>query len=247
MGAQSMYDVSGIRESDLEIVGFNGAPQVECGRALPVAWRRSDGMHCVLGSAGEGAMPSWYGEDEAAAFAEAGRWTRLRKSIPLPRSCVDGSNGQITGQPMMVFASNSFLDTAGRNPWPAAADGETLVWTCLERYDDSYRAASSSAQSVETLLDDWANSLKERYDAMYREAGDRMSLKRVADYMLCAAKSRSLRRQAYLRYAMAQDPERVRQVFDAFTKTEFPDVPWQSYLDAIGDFSLNTTTQTPSP
>jgi hypothetical protein len=133
----------------------------------------------------------------------------------------------------MVFAANSFLETAGRRTWPATVDGEGLLWTGLEQYDDSYQAAISSAQCVETLLDDWARSLKERYDAMYREGADPTSLKKVADYMLCSARSRSLRWQAYLRYAMAQDPERVRQVFDAFTKNEFPDVPWQSYLEAI--------------
>jgi len=246
MGAQPMHDLTGIRENDLEIVGLNGAPLVECGRALAVARRRSDGMHCVLESGGEGAIPSWYGEDEAAAFAEAGRWTRLRTPLPLPRSCVDGLDGRIARQPMMVFAANSFLEAADRNAWPATVEGETLLWSGLALYDDSYQAAISSAQSVETLLDDWAGSLKERYDAMYRGASDRTSLKRVADYMLCAAKSRSLRWQAYLRYAMAQDAERVRQVFDAFTKNEFPDVPWQSYLDAIKDMS-DVLKAVPSP
>ena len=171
MGTQSMHDLTGTRENDLEIVGLNGAPRVECGRALAVARCRSDGLHCVLRSPGERAIPSWYDEDEAAAFAEAGRWTRLRKPLPLPGSCVDGSDGRVTRQPMMVFAADSFLEAVGRKTRPATADGEALVWTGLERYDDSYRAASSSAQSVETLLDDWAKSLKERYDAMYREAG----------------------------------------------------------------------------
>ncbi len=48
---------------------------------------------------------------------------------------------------------------------------------------------------------------------------------------------------------MAQDPQRVRQVFDAFTKNEFPDVPWQSYLNAIKDMSdvLKTVPGVPSP
>jgi len=233
MGAQLMQDLSGIREHDLEIVGFSGAPRVECGCALAVAQRRTDRMYCVLGSAGDEAIPSWYGEDEAAAFAEAGRWTRSRKPVPIPRSCVDGSDGRISRQPMMVFAATSFLETAGRNTWPATVDGESLAWTGLERYDASYRAASSSAQSVETVLNGWAASLKEHYDAMYQGGGDRTSLKKVADYMLCAARSRSLRWQAYLRYAMAQDPERMRQAFDAFTKNEFPGVPWASYLDAL--------------
>jgi hypothetical protein len=44
----------------LEIVGFNGAPSVECGRALAVARRKSDGVYCVLRTPeNDGASASW--------------------------------------------------------------------------------------------------------------------------------------------------------------------------------------------
>ena len=37
-----------LKAIEIEIVGFNGAPLVECGLSLPVARRKSDGAFCVL-------------------------------------------------------------------------------------------------------------------------------------------------------------------------------------------------------
>jgi len=51
--------------------------------------------------------------------------------------------------------------------------------------------------------------------------------------MLCAARSRGLRWQAHLRFAMVQEPERVRPTFDAFTRNEFPGMPFEAYLEEI--------------
>jgi hypothetical protein len=235
---------------ELEIVGFNGAPSVECGRALPVARRKSDGMHCVLKSAEGGAALSWYGGEEAAAFAEAGRWTRLREPVSLPRSCISGPDRRLARQPMAVFAAQALLDAAGRVTWPASFHGQTFFWRRLEQDDASIRAACGSAEDVETLLDDWATCLKQRFDAMHQHRHDPASLKQVADFMLCAAKSRLLRWQAHLRYAMVQQPERVRQTFDAFTQNEFPNVSWQAYLDelkTLGDVLKSVSVVEPHP
>jgi hypothetical protein len=111
--------------------------------------------------------------------------------------------------------------------------GEAFLWRRLEQPDDSTQAACGNADAVEALLDNWAECLKDRFNTMYQHSRDPVSLKRVADFMLCAAESRPLHWQAYLRYAMVQEPEQVRRTFDAFTRNEFPDVSWQGYLDEI--------------
>jgi len=75
--------------------------------------------------------------------------------------------------------------------------------------------------------------LKNRFDESYPLKTERASLKRITDSMLCAARSRTLRWQAYLRHALAQQPEGVEQTFKFFTKNEFPDVPWDRFLEEI--------------
>ena len=228
-----MPDVSGILADQLEIVGFRGAPLVECSRAMPVARRKSDRMHCVLNSVEDDAALSWHDEEEAAEFARAGRWTPLREPLPLPRSCVSVPDLRLLRQPMVFFAARSFLDAAGVVTWPTRFRDEVFVWRPLEPNGDSIQAACGSAEVVEALLDHWAGALKERFDAMRRHGRDQTSLKRIADFMLCAARNRPLRWQAYLRYAMVQEPEKVQRTFDAFTHREFPDASWQTYLDEI--------------
>jgi hypothetical protein len=226
--------MNGREKEMLEVVGFNGAPPVECGRALPVLRRTSDGRYCVLDSETQ-AVAAWFSEEEAIAFANAGRWTRFESPVPLARSDGAITSGQSTQPVMVIFADQSLLDYAGRATWPVQAHGESLRWCHLLGQAESIRAACAPAKIAEALLDEWADCLQRRYDAMYGAGGEQDVLKRTADYMLCAAKTRAIRWQAYLRYALAQSPERVRQIFDMFTKNEFPDVPWQSYVDEIKD------------
>ena len=226
--------MNGHEKEMLEIVGLNGAPSIECGRALPIVKRTSDGMYRVLESEIQAAA-TWFSEDEAIAFANAGRWTRFDGSIPFASSCGSGPDGRPAQPLMVIFAAQSLLDYTARATWPVRVRGESLRWCHLLGRAESIRAACASAKTVEALLDEWANCLQKRYDAMYGAGGEQDVLKRTADYMLCAAKTRAIRWQAYLRYALAQSPERVRQIFDTFTKNEFPDVPWQSYVDQMED------------
>jgi hypothetical protein len=226
--------MNGHQKEMLEIVGFNGAPSVECGRALPVLRRASDRMYCVLESETQAAA-AWFAEEEAIAFANAGRWTRFDGPIPLASSWGSISDGRPAQPLMVIFAAQSLLDYADRTTWPVQVREESLHWCHLLGQIESIRAACAPAKIVEALLDEWANCLQRRFDAMYGAGGAQDVLKRTADYMLCAAKTRAIRWQAYLRYSLAQSPERVRQIFDTFTKSEFPDVPWQTYVDQMDD------------
>jgi hypothetical protein len=118
-------------------------------------------------------------------------------------------------------------------PHPHLWQGEYLIWRRLKDYPASIQAACGSASNMETLLDNWAAGLLNRFDAMFRVVPDRTYLKRIADFALCAAKARSLRWKSYVRYALSQEPDRIRRTFDSFTHPEFPDVSWDAFLGVV--------------
>jgi hypothetical protein len=226
-----------LRYDDFEVVGFNGAPLVECGRALPVVRRRSDQKHCVLRLPSADAPLAWFSEAESAAHARAKRWTMLDKPLNPPRSCAPGAGRQLTSQPMIVFVDEGLLDTADRVPRPDHWMDEYLIWRCLDGYPDSFRAACLSAEAVEALLEDWAQGLLRRFDAMFRIGQDRPYLKRIADFALCAARTRASRWKAYVRYALSQEPDHVRRTFDSFTQRGFPNVSWEDFVGELKSLS----------
>ena len=110
---------------------------------------------------------------------------------------------------------------------------EYLIWRRLDGHPDTIQAACGSAETVEQLLDDWASGLLKRFDAMYHLGRDPAYLKRIADFALCAARSRTLRWKSYLRYASVQDADHVRRTFESFTHREFPNVTWEAFLGEV--------------
>jgi hypothetical protein len=222
---------------DLEIVGFNGAPLVECGRALPVAMRKSDGLYCVLELPSGTAPIAWHTKEEADAYAASRRWTQSRLPLILPRSCLNESEGVLVRQPMVVFADEAVLDTADRVPRPDLLGGDYLIWCRLQGYPDTLQATCGAQENIEWLLDEWSAALLKRFEAMYHHGRDRSYMKRIADFALCAARSRTLRWKSYLRYALVQDPDHVRRTFESFTQREFPNVDWKSYLKELKSLS----------
>jgi hypothetical protein len=221
------------RDEKLEIVGFNGSPLVECGRALPIVRRPSDGMYCVLQSLPADSPQSWHTEEEADAYASSGRWTKFVTPILLSPTCFSGNDGVPVGQLMVLFADEHMLDTADRLPRREYHHDERFVWRRLAGHPDTIQAACGSAEAVERLLDDWAQGLLRRFDAMYHLGRDRKYLKRIADLALCAARARTLRWRAYLRYASVQDADQVRRTFESFTHREFPGTSWEAFLGEV--------------
>jgi hypothetical protein len=132
---------------------------------------------------------------------------------------------------MMIHVASMLLTAAGLSARPDSYREESLLWNPLEQQDDAIRAVCCSADNVEALLDEWGECLKKRFDEAYLPKTERASLKRITDYMLCAARSRTLRWQAYRRHALVQQPEGVEQTFKFFTKNEFPAVPWRLLAD----------------
>ena len=225
--------MSSLKASEIEIVGFNGAPLVECGRSFPIAKRKSDGQHCVLDLCRGVDTLVWHSQEEATSFAEARQWTELVRSVSIPNACVESSTGSVITQPMMVFENETLLDVANRVPRPDHHDGQYLMWQALKGADPGNFAACASGPAVEAILDDWAEGLLKRFDAMIGIRRDRADLKRIADFALCAARSRELRWKAYLRYAATQEPDRMKRTFDRFIHTEFPKENWDCFLNEL--------------
>ncbi|MCO6459494.1 MAG: hypothetical protein J5I93_29630 [Pirellulaceae bacterium] len=221
-----------IEVGSLEIVGLNGAASVECGRALPIVRRKSDGAHAVLDLSVPDAPLTWYPEGQAMDMLAKGRWTRLASPLTVPYGCRDATGRDLIVQPMMVFADETLLDMADRLPHPVSFSEERLTWRRLESRSDKVQAACASAPAVERLLDLWGDSLLQRFDAMFRAGRDRDYLRRIADFALCAARNKSLRWKTFTYYATVQDADRVRSTFDKFIQREFPSADWGEFLDA---------------
>lgn len=218
---------------DIEIIGFNGLPLVDCGRALPVVRRKHDGAVCVLDLSRGSDSIGWHNPDEAAEFLKSKRWTALSKPPAIPKSCVDGSLGTIATQPIVVFENEDLLDTAERIPRPDHLDGEYLMWQPLGEAYPKYFAAVASGDAIEAMLNDWSTGLLNRFDAMIGLGRDRADLKRIADFALCAACDRLLRWKAYLRYAATQEVDNVPRTFDRFIRPEFPKVSWEAFVEEL--------------
>lgn len=222
-----------LQASEIEIVGFNGEPLVECGRSLPIAKRKSDGWHCVLDlSRGTDAI-IWHSDKEAASFAKARQWTELARSVPVPNTCIETSTGTVTSQPMVIFENDVLLDVANRVPRPDLQAGQYLIWRTLKSASAGYFAACASGFAVEAILDDWAEGLLKRFDAMIGMSRDRADLKRIADFALCAARSRNLRWKSYVRYAATQEPDQLKRTFERFVLPEFPQVTWDGFINEL--------------
>ena len=224
---------TGLIAGDLEVVGMNGAPLVQCGRALPVVRRKSDGMHCVLRFADADEPLAWHDQSEADQLADAGRWTPFDGALYLPKSCQPAQGGTVSSQPMIVYADEAMLDAADRLPRPPLLAGEYTIWRGLRGHRPEIQAACASEETAASLLNDWARALHRRFDAMHRLGRDETYLRHIADIALCAASERSLRWKLYLRYATAQEHDRVRRTFDTFISREFPNVSWEDFIEEL--------------
>lgn len=245
MGGGASSDMNHLDANEIEIVGFNGEPLVECGRALPIARRKEEGNHCVLDlSRGPGTI-IWHTENEARSFAQARRWTKLVRPVTVPSACVE--SGAIVAQPMVVFENEALLDVANRVPRPDRYDHEYLMWRNLIGWNISYFAACVSNSAVEAILDDWAEGLLQRFDAMIGMNRDRADLKRIADFALCAARAPILRWKSYLRYAATQEPDRLKQTFERFVSPEYPQVTWEDFTRAVRELRASSEAVLPFP
>ncbi len=225
--------MSTLKASEIEIVGFNGSPLVECGRSLPVAQRKSDGWSCVFNLSRTIEALIWHSPDEVASFADARQWTKLVTPVSVPNDCIDPATEEITSQPMVIYFQQTLQGDSDCRLPRGNRSVPNLKWELLSGSDSGYLAACAPEAAVEAVLNDWAEWLLKRFDAMVGSRRDRADLKRIADFALCAARSRTLRWKSFLRYAATQEPEKVQRTFDWFIHPEFPQTTWDSFLGEL--------------
>jgi len=217
--------------SELEIVGFNGRPLVECGRALPVARRKADRKHCVIDLTNGPENLQWYPQEVADGFANEQRWTLFGSPVNLPKKCFDETQSRVQ-QPMVVYTNQKLLDNADRQFLPEMWNKEYLIWKKLTNSQDDFQTTCGTSSCIETLMNDWADGLLKRFDAMLRLGRDSDYLLRVADFALCAAIDRPVRWEVYLRYSLAQKPDKVERTFNTLIGREFKGVTWEAFIES---------------
>ncbi len=230
--------MSELKADLIEIIGMNGVPAVECGRSLPIARRKADGFTCVLEISET--VQQWESPERSQEYLGDGRWTSFKTPLPVPKSCVDQSNGVVSVQPMALFENDMLLDFAARRPRYDQFDGEYLQWRALLGPKEGYWGTCASEGVVERILNDWSKGLIQRFDSVHAQL-DRDDLRPVADFALCAARSKELRWQAYLRYALCLPADRLNRTFKRFIQPEFPKLTWESFSEELSRFrdSLN--------
>src|SRR5712691_10015138 len=187
-----------LEADDLEIVGFNGVPRVECGRALPVVRRKATDRFFKLSVRPGAAPPQECDRQQLEAFSREGRLTLFAHPLPLPRELNVGA-GDAFRQPMVLYVSQSFLDAAECSR-PEQHEGELLTWQQLPGCQPVAWVACASEVVVEHLLDLWARRLLQGADDfLAQEKGAWERALRMADLGLCAAVDPALRWRLFIR------------------------------------------------
>jgi len=234
MGPDTGWRLAGVPAEDLEIVGFNGTPSVECGRAIPVARRKSTDAYFRLVLPPGDVFPPTHSAAEIDAFVREGRLTLLTDPLPLRPALLATGAQRPPPQPLILWASRDLFDALGGTR-PERADGQPLTWRGVREADPPAWASCASQDAVVHLLDFWGRAALLKADGRLRDPDDQTwgAVRRLADVGLCAAVEGPLRYRLYVRYAAAlslsPEPERVRRTFDLLVHKEFPDSTWERF------------------
>ncbi len=245
----SMIDVR-----DVEVIGLAGSTLVECGTAIPVARRLSDGKFCRF--VVSPAPLQWFPGSEFDQLVSEGRVSPFESPVPLPSSAVAAN----PVQPLVLYMNQVFLAAAETTPpadweekqcvWtsrnfhtvsqlPADREETQCVWTLLPHESVKTWAACLPGEQAKAMLNEMAEKILDRLDAgisFTRNSEETAKLLQLADFGLCAATDKTLRWRLYLRYGATLEPDRVRRTFDSFVVREFPLCRWESYLKEMTSF-----------
>jgi hypothetical protein len=235
MDTSHARSLANIDPNDLEVVGFNGTPRVECGRDLAIVRQRSTDRYSRLV---DGVPPPAHTREEIDAFESQGRLTLLPKPINLSRMKDFRRSGMRLAE--VVWYKDSFLAELGVIE-PPKYPGVLQDWQPVA--GGNYRAACASGAGAPGLLNLWGRELLNKSERLLPARSDDMwtKIKKLADLGLCASIESRLRYEHYLRYAAAQwviaSPDHARRTFDCFIHREFPQVSWREFETAVKLFS----------
>jgi hypothetical protein len=220
-----------INYEQLEIVGFEGTPLVECEMVLPVGrvvvddvFFKFEGRHSNAFRA-EGIDRNkivFYSREEIQSLVEEGRVTILRETFAAMRT------------PLIAYVYDEFLQ---------AAESRLPDSIPNQRLSEHIRVLCGRADALEHLLDEWATRLMDNSTAMlegyFHEAQLEFSVEaeRLTDLALCAATDVTLRARIYLRAGVAimlsAQPERLDNLYEFSIRQQFPDWSWTSFKERL--------------
>src|SRR5688572_20215134 len=220
-----------INYEQLEIVGFEGTPIVECEMVLPVGRVVVDDVFFKFEGRRSNAFRAegidrnkivFYSREEIQSLVEEGRVTILREPFAAMQT------------PLIAYVYDEFLQ---------AAESRLPDSIPNQRLSEHIRVLCGRADALENLLDEWATRLMDNSTAMleryFQEAQLEFSVEaeRLTDLALCAATDVTLRARIYLRAGVAimlsAQPERLDNLYEFSIRQQFPDWSWTSFKERL--------------
>lgn len=229
--------MSDYHHDEFEVYGFEGTVIIECEMVLPVL-RHVATDRFLKGSLEDGAAQAhaYFGRGEIERLAAERELTVL----PEPRPCVPRAR--------VLYVSGDFLAGVGEES-PRGGGWQELapqVW-----------AASAPEEELRPLLEGWARRLVDASTDAFvhylhsREEPLLATAERLAEFSLCATADAGLRASTYFRYGLAitesNTSERLQHLFEMFIQPEFPDWPWETFLEDLRRFKNTLRLREPAP
>jgi hypothetical protein len=245
MGSPSL-SLTDIPNADLEVVGLNGRPAVDCGFSLPIVRHKPSDRFALLGRLGE--RLKWDARGVIDEFAQLGRLTLLESPFPLQAETRAKLYHDSESLPVVAWATPIFLASV-EHPQSfgvtvaamVAMEENTQHQEVLLRGDAETVNAFfwlSNTRDVTSWCDQRAKELIQVYDhGLTSGPPDWPNLERIADFGLCAARDAGLRYALFVRYCAAMyfntglPAERALTQYRVFVRNEFKSVTWDRFRE----------------
>ncbi len=230
--------------SDLEIVGFNSEPVVQCGQAFAVARRKSTDLFFPLTKGVLSSQFKWYHRMEIEQLNKEGHLTLLPHAVPVP---IETREDNSVILPRVAWVSESLFQEANFDRPPNRHAEVCFDWQLVPNSKQRIWAACVSGRASAGFVDHLAELMRDKADDLIagKKPIDWNRVERISDLGLCAADAKNLRYELWTRYlagiACSSRPEKARKLFDFFVCKEFPGITWEKIQSSVDELqqSLN--------